>query len=120
VFKVSAYRPAVGYAYIVLFFIGAASFVYFRGDHYVAATFFLAAVGIAIRSKWAIRIVRIFFGLAAAAGILFFFNPFMLRDFAGGHDPVSVISRAVLLFAVYEIMLGTGFYFSSKILRASE
>jgi hypothetical protein len=113
--KKSERWATISYTYVILILIIAASFVFVRGNLYVAITFAIGCVGVALRNKWAIMVARAFFGLIAALGVMLFFNPFLLRDFSGGRDLVSVIPFAALVFIGYELVFLLAFYHCSKI-----
>lgn len=116
--KMNIRWTSVSYWYITLFFAVATLFVSLKGSPLVAAALLAECIGVALRSTWAIRAARVIFGLAAAMGIMLFFNPFLLADFSRGHDLMGIIPRAAVLFVVYEAVCLSGFYLSNKIRQA--
>ena len=109
--------PLVCHTFVLTILIFVVSFIAWRGNPYVAAVGTVLFVGVAFRNKWALSIARVLFGLAAAFGLIGFFNPLMLRDFAKNGDWTNVLPIAAALFIVYESIFLTAFLFCGKLLR---
>lgn len=117
--KISAtnVQPLVCLTFVLTILIFVVLLVAWRGNAYVAAVGVVLFVGVAFRNKWALFIARVFFGLAAAFGVIGFFNPLLLRDFARDGNWTNVLPIAIALFVVYESIFLTAFIFCGKLLK---
>lgn len=109
--------PLVCHSFVLAIFIFVVPFIAWRGNPYVAAAGAVLFVGVAFRNKWALSVARVLFGLVAAFGVIGFFNPLLLRDFAKDGDWTNVLPIAIALFIVYEAIFLTAFLFCGKLLQ---